>query len=60
MLHALSCVPAQDLFDRDPSESRRTVLKGERLLPVFVAYQLARDLTEPAWTGSFTSSEMTY
>jgi len=41
-LHALKGVSAQDIFDRDPYESRRTALKGERLLHVLVAYQMVR------------------
>jgi len=42
MLHALKCVSVQDIFDRDPYESRRTALKGEKLLHVLVAYQMVR------------------
>jgi hypothetical protein len=42
MLHALKCVSVQDIFDRDPYESRRPALKGETLLHVLVAYQMVR------------------
>jgi Transposase DDE domain len=42
MLQALKRVPVQTIFDRDPYESRRTALKGDRLLQVLVAYQLVR------------------
>lgn len=42
MLQALKRVPVQAIFDRDPYESRRTALKGARLLQVLVAYQLVR------------------
>jgi hypothetical protein len=42
MLQALKRVPVQTIFDRDPYESRRTALKGDRLLHVLVAYQLVR------------------
>jgi Transposase DDE domain len=42
MLQALKHVPVQGIFDRDPYESRRTALKGERLLHVLVAYQMVR------------------
>jgi Transposase DDE domain len=42
MLHALKQVPVQESFDPDPYESRRTALKGERLLHVLVAYQMVR------------------
>jgi hypothetical protein len=42
MLRALKCASVQDIFDRDPYESRRTALKGERLLHVLVAYQMVR------------------
>jgi DDE family transposase len=42
MLHALQRVPVQAIFDRDPYESRRTALSGDRRLHVLVAYQLVR------------------
>jgi hypothetical protein len=42
MLHALKQVPVQEIFDRDPYESRRTALKGETLVQVLVAYQMIR------------------
>jgi len=42
MLHALKQVPVQESFDPDPYESRRTALKGEKLLHVLVAYQMVR------------------
>src|SRR5919206_531264 len=42
MLHALKQVSVQDIFARDPYESRRTALRGEKLLHVLVAYQMIR------------------
>jgi hypothetical protein len=42
MLQALKHVPVQDIFDQEPYESRRTALKGEKLLQVLVAYQMVR------------------
>jgi hypothetical protein len=42
MLQALKHVSVQDIFARDPYESRRTALKGEKLLQVLVAYQMIR------------------
>jgi Transposase DDE domain len=42
MLQALNHVPVQEIFDKDPYESRRTALKGEKLLQVLVAYQLVQ------------------
>jgi hypothetical protein len=42
MLHALKQVSVQDIFARDPYESRRTALQGEKLLHVLVAYQMIR------------------
>ena len=41
-LQALKRVPVQAIFDRDPYESRRTALKGERLLWLLVAFQLLK------------------
>jgi hypothetical protein len=42
MLQALKQIPLQEIFDRDPYESRRTALKGETLLHALVAYQMVR------------------
>jgi Transposase DDE domain len=42
MLQALKQIPLQEIFDRDPYESRRTALKGETLMHVLVAYQMVR------------------
>ena len=41
-LHALKQLPLQEIFDRDPYESRRTALKGETLVHVLVASQRVR------------------
>ncbi len=41
-LQALKRVPVQSIFDRDPYESRRSALKGERLLWLLVAFQLIK------------------
>jgi hypothetical protein len=54
MLHALKHVPVQEIFDRDPYESRRTALKGERLLHVLVAYQMVR---QPGMRGLLRAIE---
>ncbi|MBI3799368.1 MAG: hypothetical protein HY268_20680 [Deltaproteobacteria bacterium] len=54
MLHALKQVPVQEIFDRDPYESRRTALKGERLLHVLVAYQMVR---QPGMRGLLRAIE---
>lgn len=40
MLRAFKHVPVQEIFDRDPYESLRTALKGERLLHVLLASQM--------------------
>src|SRR5262245_61347715 len=42
MLQALKQVPVQDIFNQDPYESRRTALKGERLLRVLTVHQLIK------------------
>ena len=42
MLQALRQVPVQDIFNQDPYESRRTALKGERLLQVLTVHQLIK------------------
>lgn len=40
LLYAIGSVNVQQIFDRDPYESRRTAMKGSRLLKVLVFYQL--------------------
>jgi hypothetical protein len=40
LLYATGRVNVQQIFDRDPYESRRTAMKGSRLLKVLVFYQL--------------------
>jgi len=42
MLQALKQVPLQEIFAQDPYESRRTALKGERLLQVLTVHQLIK------------------
>lgn len=42
MLQALKQVPVQDLFDRDPYESRRTALPGPKLMEVLVVHQVLK------------------
>jgi putative transposase len=42
MLQALKHVPIQDIFNQDPYESRRTALKGEKLLRVLTVHQLIK------------------
>lgn len=42
MLQALKQVPLQDIFDRDPYESRRTALQGEKLMQVLTVHQLLK------------------
>jgi Transposase DDE domain len=54
MLQALKQVPVQEIFDKDPYESRRTALKGEKLLHVLVAYQMVR---QPGIRGLIRASE---
>lgn len=41
-LQALKRVPVQTIFDGDPYESRRTALKGQRLVWLLVAFQLLK------------------
>jgi hypothetical protein len=53
-LHALKHVPVQEIFDRDPYESRRTALKGEKLVQVLVAYQMVR---QPGIRGLIRATE---
>lgn len=43
LLYAIDRVKTQLIFDRDPYESRRTALKGSRLLKVLVFYQMLKD-----------------
>lgn len=43
LLYAIDRVKTQPIFDRDPYESRRTALKGSRLLKVLVFYQMLKD-----------------
>lgn len=40
LLYAIGRVNVQQVFDRDPYESRRTAMKGSRLLKVLAFYQL--------------------
>jgi hypothetical protein len=54
MLQALKQVPIQDIFDRDPYESRRTALKGPKLMEVLVIHQL---LKSPYLRGVVTAIE---
>ena len=54
MLRALKHVPVQEIFDRDPYESRRTALKGEKLVQVLVAYQMVR---QPGIRGLIRATE---
>jgi hypothetical protein len=54
MLQALNSLPVQEIFGRDPYESRRTALKGEKLLHVLVAYQMVR---QPGIRGLIRVSE---
>lgn len=42
LLAAINRVPVQQVFDRDPYESRRTALPGSRLLNVLVIYQMIK------------------
>jgi Transposase DDE domain len=42
MLQALKQVPVQDIFAQDPYESRRTALKGEKLLQVLTVHQVIK------------------
>lgn len=48
LLYAIGRVNVQQVFDRDPYESRRTAMKGSRLLKVLVFYQL---LAAPSGRG---------
>jgi hypothetical protein len=52
MLQALQQVPLQDIFNQDPYESRRTALKGDRLLQILMAHQL---LKSPSLRGVITA-----
>ncbi len=42
MLQALKQVPLQDIFERDPYESRSTALPGPKLMGVLVVHQLIK------------------
>ncbi len=42
LLHVLKRVPVQTIFEQDPYESRRTALKGSKLLWLLVAFQLLK------------------
>jgi len=53
-LHALKQIPRQEIFDRDPYESRRTALKGETLVHALVAYPMVR---QPGVRGLGRASE---
>ena len=48
LLYAIERVKIQKIFDRDPYESRRTAMKGSRLVKVLVFYQL---VTVPSARG---------
>jgi hypothetical protein len=54
MLHALKQISLQEIFGRDPYESRRTALKGETLMHVLVAYQMIR---QPGLRGLIRATE---
>ena len=47
LLYAIGCVNVQQIFIRDPYESRRTAMKGSRLLKVLVFYQLLASASQP-------------
>ncbi|MCA1600612.1 MAG: IS4 family transposase [Acidobacteria bacterium] len=42
LLRAIERAPVQQVFDRDPYESRRTALPGSRLVKVLVIYQMIK------------------
>lgn len=54
MLQALKQVPVQDIFARDPYESRRTALPGPKLMDVLVVHQLIKS---PYLRGVVTAVE---
>jgi hypothetical protein len=54
LLYAIERVKIQKIFDRDPYESRRTAMKGSRLLKVLVFYQL---VTAPSARGLIDTIE---
>jgi len=54
MLQALKQVPVQDIFERDPYESRRTALPGPKLMEVLVVHQLIKS---PYLSGVVTAIE---
>jgi len=54
MLQALKQVPVQDIFEQDPYESRRTALKGEKLLRILTVHQLIKS---PYLRGVVTAIE---
>src|SRR3712207_3957323 len=42
LLRAIKRVAVQDIFDRDPYESRRSAMKGSKLLYLLVVFQLIK------------------
>lgn len=54
LLYAIGRVNAQQIFDRDHYESRRTAMKGSRLLNALVFYQL---LAAPSARGAVDAIE---
>jgi hypothetical protein len=58
LLAALERVPTQTLFDRDPYESRRTALKGARLLKVLAFFQLCAPPSARGLLDLITASEV--
>jgi hypothetical protein len=49
LLAALDRVPTQQIFDRDPDESRRDALPGSGLLKVLVFFQLIPTPSQCGW-----------
>ncbi len=56
LLYATGRVNVQQIFDRDPYESRRTAMKGSRLLKVLVFYQLNMIINHSA-SGQFNGAK---
>lgn len=57
LLYAVSKVDTQAIFDRDPYESRRTAMKGSRLLKVLVFYQTIRTASQRGLVRTIEESQ---
>jgi hypothetical protein len=57
LLRAIDRVKTQTIFDRDPSESRRSAISGPRLLKVLVLFQMLKDPSQRGMVRAVNESQ---